>query len=69
MSQGFKAWWHEMRELERRDARYDLETPARIVMCRQRKEDQLRRARDAGLLDEQPLVSVMAGAGEVTEDA
>jgi hypothetical protein len=58
MSQGFKAWWHEIRALERQDARRDPETPARLVMCHQRKEDQLQRARDAGLLDDQPLVAL-----------
>jgi hypothetical protein len=58
MSQAFKAWWHEIRVRERQDARCDPETPARIVMCHQRKEDQLQRARDAGLMNDDPLVAL-----------
>jgi hypothetical protein len=57
MSQAFKTWWHEILVRERQDARRDPETPARIVMCHQCKEDQLRRARDAGILDDLPQVA------------
>jgi hypothetical protein len=64
MSHAFKAWWHEIRVRERQDARRDPETPARIVMCHQRKEDQLQRARDAGILDDLQLVAVVVAQEE-----
>jgi hypothetical protein len=59
MSQAFKSWWQEIRSREWHDARCDRETAERIAMCVARKADQLRLARDAGLLDDDPLVAVL----------
>ena len=57
MSQFFKAWMRHLRELERQDAVCDPETPKRLECCHVCKADQLRRARDEGLLSDEPATA------------